>query len=167
MLRIPSVFASLLAVTCLNVSLGRASPSGPDTEPSSGSTATVTPAPAPARRTRRLIYACREGHTPVFSDRPCGETSILRSLDVVTPAQTGRPPTVEPAPVKAATRPAPQQHEHEHERSLQETAEKCERLKKAVEQIDDRMRAGYPAREAGRLWQRWRDAKDAVRAADC
>jgi hypothetical protein len=165
MLRIPLALGSLLAVTCLTVGMGHASPTGPAAESSSGSTATVTPPPAPARRTRRLVYACREGHTPVFSDRPCGETFILRSLDVVTPAQTGRPPSLEPAPAKAATRPAPQPREHE--RSQQQTAEKCERLKKAVEQIDDRMRAGYPAREAGRLWQRWRDAKEAVRAADC
>jgi len=84
---------------------------------------------------------------------------------VVTPAQTGRPPVIGPAPVKAVTRPAPQPASRE--RSLQEAARMCARLKKAVEQIDDRMRAECSAREAGRLWLRWRDAREALRTADC
>jgi hypothetical protein len=125
----------------------------------------LIPTPAPARRTHRLVYTCRDGNTVVFADRPCGETSILRSLDVVTPAQTGRAPVTEPEPAKASTRPAAQQASRA--RALEETAEKCEQLRQALDQVDDRMRAGYPAREAGRLWQRWRDAKEALRAADC
>jgi hypothetical protein len=165
MLRIPFALRALFVVSCLSVGDCQAAPSERAADSSSGATATVSPAPAPARRSHRLVFACREGNTAVFSDRPCGENAILRSLEVVTPAQTGRPPVIEPAPVKAATRPAPQQASRE--RSLREAAEKCERLKKAVEQIDDRMRAGYPAREAGRLWQRWRDAKEALQAADC
>jgi hypothetical protein len=165
MSRFPFALSVLLIVTCLHVGDCGAAPSDTAADSSGGAVASVTPTPAPARRSHRLVYACREGNTAVFSDRPCGESAVLRSLEVVTPAQTGRPPVIEPAPVKASTRPAPQQASRE--RSLQEAAEKCERLKKAVEQIDDRMRAGYPAREAGRLWQRWRDAKSALQAADC
>jgi hypothetical protein len=29
------------------------------------------------------------------------------------------------------------------------------------------MRTGYSAREAGRLWQRWRDAKARLHEANC
>ena len=130
----------------------------------SGATVPATPAPAVATRTRRLVYSCREGNVPMFSDRPCGEASLLRSLEVYTPAQSGRPPSTEPERPKSSTKPAQREA---LAKSLQETAEKCERLGNAVEAIDDRMRAGYPAREAGRLWQRWRDAKEALRAAGC
>ena len=165
MLRITLASSSMLAIACLQACvLPGIRPERTD-EPASGAASSVTPAPAPARRTHRLVYTCRDGKIVVFADRPCGETSILRSLDVVTPAQTGRPPVTEPEPAKASTRPAPQQASRA--RALQETADKCEQLKKAVDQVDDRMRAGYPAREAGRLWQRWRDAKEALRAAEC
>ena len=165
MLRITLASSAMLAAVFLHVCVCRASATERTDESTGGATSSVTPTPAPARRTRRLVYTCRDGKIIVFADRPCGEASILRSLDVVTPAQTGRPPVTEPEPTKASTRPAPQQASRA--RTLQETADKCEQLKKAVDQVDDRMRAGYPAREAGRLWQRWRDAKEALRVAEC
>ena len=157
--------SAMLAVVCLPVCVGQASAAESPDVPASGAASSVTPAPAPARRTHRLVYTCREGTIVVFADRPCGEASILRSLDVVTPAQTGRPPITEPDPAKASTRLASQRASRAS--TLQETADKCEPLQKTLDQVDDRMRAGYPAREAGRLWQRWRDAKEALRAAQC
>jgi len=134
--------------------------------PSGGGSATLEPPPPlAARRTHRLVFACREGNLAVFSDRPCGEAAVLRSLEVSQPAASGRPPTTEPVPARAATRPAPLRDTQA--RQLEQAAERCERLQQDVEQIDDRMRAGYPAREAARLWQRWRDAKERLRAAKC
>jgi hypothetical protein len=47
------------------------------------------------------------------------------------------------------------------------SVETCERLQAAVHALDTRMRNGYSAREAGRLWDRWRDARERVRDADC
>jgi hypothetical protein len=44
---------------------------------------------------------------------------------------------------------------------------KCQKLRAALDSLDSRMRAGYSAREAGSLWERWRDAKARLRAADC
>lgn len=116
------------------------------------------------RRTHRLVYSCRDGSIPMFSDRPCGETALLRSLDVYTPPPGGRPPTTVADPPRASTRPAQRDRQ---ERALQQAAEKCERLQNALDEIDDRMRAGYPARQAAQIWQRWRDARAAVRDAGC
>ena len=113
---------------------------------------------------RRVVYACRERDVPVYADRPCGELALLRSLDVYTPAQDGRPPTTVAEPAKVAIRPATRDGEA---RQLQQTAEKCQRLQQALDEVDDRMRAGYPARQAAQLWQRWREARSAVREAGC
>jgi hypothetical protein len=136
-----------------------------------GGSVTLEPAPPrAARRTHRLVFACREGTLAVFSDRPCGEASLLRSLEVIVPAATGRPPTTEPDPARSTTKPAPRKDAQAvaHEDAAGEkVAERCEHLQKAVGEIDDRMRAGYPAREAARLWQRWRAAKEQLRSAQC
>jgi hypothetical protein len=43
----------------------------------------------------------------------------------------------------------------------------CGRLEDAVRKLDDRMRTGYSAREAGRLWGRWREARARLREAEC
>jgi hypothetical protein len=101
----------------------------------------------------------------MYSDRPCGEASLLRSLDVYTPVQTGRPPTTVAEPAQASTRPAAVRESRV--KALQDTADKCQHLQKNLDEIDDRMRAGYPARQAAQLWQRWRDARTAVRDAGC
>lgn len=133
----------------------------PQGEAAAGSAPTVIP----ARRTNRLVYACRDGGIPMFSDRPCGESSLLRSLEVYTPARAGRAPSTEAEPAKATTRPAVAPREAV--RALKESAEKCERLQQSLDDVDDRMRAGYPARQAAQIWQRWRDARSALREAGC
>jgi hypothetical protein len=43
----------------------------------------------------------------------------------------------------------------------------CQRLQATLDTLDSRMRTGYSAREAGRLWERWRETKARLRAADC
>jgi hypothetical protein len=136
----------------------------PSTPPASAAGASPVVADTPARRTHRLIYSCRDGSIAMFSDRPCGEAALLRSLDVFTPAQSGRPPSTAAEPARAATKPARREAQ---DRALQDAAEKCERLQKSLDEVDDRMRAGYPARQAAALWQRWREARAAVREAGC
>lgn len=125
----------------------------------------TAPVPQTATRSHRLVYSCLDGQVPTFSDRPCGGTSLLRSLDVYTPEQSGRPPTTAAEPAKAATRPATVRDSRV--RTPQDATEKCEHLQKNLDEVDDRMRAGYPARQAAQLWQRWRDARAAVREAGC
>ena len=43
----------------------------------------------------------------------------------------------------------------------------CQKLQAALDSLDSRMRAGYSASEAGSLWERWRDAKARLHAANC
>ena len=40
-------------------------------------------------------------------------------------------------------------------------------LMRQLGEVNSRMRAGYSAREAARLWQRWRGLKDRLHAARC
>jgi hypothetical protein len=40
-------------------------------------------------------------------------------------------------------------------------------LRARLAAIDDQMRSGYSAREAARLWQRWRETRERLRAQRC
>ena len=161
MLGIRWSFACALAAWLVSAADVNAEPS---TSPATTAGDAPIAAPSPARRTHRLIYSCRDGGIPMFSDRPCGEAALLRSLDIYTPAQSGRPPSTSAEPVRATTKPAQRESPA---RALQDSAEKCERLQKTLDDVDDRMRAGYPVRQAAALWQRWREARAAVREAGC
>ena len=48
-----------------------------------------------------------------------------------------------------------------------EHAASCQKLQATLDSLDSRMRTGYSAREAGRLWERWREAKARLREANC
>ena len=161
------IHSSVLVVcaACLGIAGADVAAQVSGTPESNAAVAAATPAPPTATRSHRLVYSCRDGSVPMFSDRPCGEASLLRSLDVYTPAQSGRPPTTAAEPAKATTRPATVRESRV--RTLQDAAEKCAHLQKNLDEVDDRMRAGYPARQAAQLWQRWRDARTAVREAGC
>jgi hypothetical protein len=128
-----------------------------------GELSAIAPSTPRRRRADRLVYACHEGATPVFSDRPCGDDEARRRLQIASPAAGGTASTrraAAPATTRPiATRPA---------RSVAaEPADRCAPLERQLASIDARMRQGYSAREAARLWQRWRDAKAKLRAARC
>ncbi len=139
----------------------------------SGGGGSVVPEPVKqrARPTRRLVYSCvAPGHV-TFSDRPCGPTPLLRELKVAAPA----PVAAGAAPDLAKARQAPPAsnrqaalREADGSRArVDEHATACEKLQATLDDVDAHMRAGYSAREAGRLWQRWREAKERLRAARC
>jgi hypothetical protein len=117
----------------------------------------------PSGRRTRLVYACRDAATPVFSDRPCGASAHAWRLDLPQ-ATAGAAPSTRAAAPAAATRPIVARASR---RDVAEPADPCVRLEQQLATIDARMRNGYSAREAARLWQRWRDAKAKLRAADC
>jgi hypothetical protein len=117
----------------------------------------------PSGRRTRLVYACRDATTPVFSDRPCGASAHAWRLDLPRTTAGAAPSTRAAAPA-AATRPIVARASR---REIAEAANPCARLEKQLATIDARMRNGYSAREAAHLWQRWRDAKAKLRAADC
>lgn len=124
-------------------------------------------APLPAA-IDRPVYVCRNATPVAYSDRPCGPLAEARVLRIHDPG-TGRAPSIEPAPSRAATRPRAER------RVPAGTAvagpatvdSRCQKLRKDRERLDERMRAGYSAREAAQLWNRWRDVDAKIYAARC
>jgi hypothetical protein len=140
-----------------------ASQEAPDPADAGGASAIERVDARSSGRRTRLVYACRDAATPVFSDRPCGASADAWRLDL-PPLATGAAPSTRVAAPAAATRPIVARASH---RDIAEPANPCVRLEQQLAAIDARMRNGYSAREAARLWQRWRDAKARLRAADC
>jgi len=121
---------------------------------------------APSRRTRP-IFVCRTQGVVIFSDLPCGPAGEERSLRIAEPAPGGTVTTA-PAPARAATRPRPEPREPgaRDSRTLG-VDDRCRRLRDQRDALDDRMRSGYSAREAAKLWNRWRELDAEIYAARC
>jgi hypothetical protein len=139
-----------------------------------GGTVVLEPVPpSESRRVwRRLVFTCTSPGLVVFSDRPCGPLPIVHELKGhaprESPATAGSTPTVVPPKPAASVRPA--SFDARRDDGPDEAAQReatCHRLQEAVRRLDDRMRAGYSAREAALLWSRWREAKERLREADC
>ena len=147
-------------------------PAGATTDPpvadplGGGQSVTLEPAPPPANpRRHRAVFVCHEDGAPVFADRPCGSTSETRSLVIATPPPGAAASTTPPAPA-ASTRPRPAVPKTST--NVVPTPENaCAKLQRQLDELNDRMRAGYSAREAARLWQRWRDTKERLRTGRC
>jgi hypothetical protein len=142
--------------------------------------AVLEPVPEPRRpaSTRRLVFSCVTPGLVTFSDRPCGPEAVTLEVKLLHRPDAERPgeaAAVRSPPPPGSTRdktddPAARALVAEaRERSVtrQEHARTCQRLQDAVLALDRRMRAGYSAAEAPRLWDRWRDAKEQLRQADC
>jgi len=131
-----------------------------------GESVVLEPALPPARPSRhRAVFVCQEGGVPVFADRPCGSASEMRSFVVPTPPPGATASTTPPSPA-ASTRPrtvAPRPSP----RVVSASDNTCAKLQRQLDELNDRMRAGYSAREAARLWQRWRDTKERLRTVRC
>jgi hypothetical protein len=121
-------------------------------------------AQASAQRSPRPVYVCRDAIPVVFSDRPCGSIVEQRALDVVQPAP-GQAATIMRAAPPASTKPRALPAGDDLRPT--QRADRCKRLWDQLEKLDDRMRSGYSAREAARLWNRWREAKAHIREARC
>ena len=153
-------FTQLIVLVSLWLPGTRAAPGDDD---STADQPTVAQPDTSAGRRTRLVYACRNAATPVFSDRPCGASAHAWRLDLPR-VTAGAAPSTRAATPAAATRPIVARASH---RDVAEPTDPCVRLEQHLATIDARMRSGYSAREAARLWQRWRDAKAKLRAADC
>lgn len=131
-----------------------------------GESVALEPAPPLASPRRpRPVFVCEERGTPVYADRPCGTAYTVRSLAVDPPRPGAAASTLPPAP-RAATRPRTVSGEPRTP-SAPPVGDRCLQLQQRLDALDDRMRAGYSAREAARLWQQWREAKQRLRAARC
>jgi hypothetical protein len=121
------------------------------------------PAYATPRR-HRAVFVCEDGGIPVFSDRPCGAAAVARTLVVEIP-RVGSPPTTLPTVARSSTRPLPSPAADEGPGHA--APSHCATLQRQLDELDDRMRTGYSAREAARLWDRWRDLKEKLRTTRC
>ena len=130
-----------------------------------GDSITLEPVPAAARvRIQRPVFVCRDAESVTFADRPCGPVVEARALDIVEPGP-GRVASTVRQPPTAATKPRVQPAERIAGPAPGEG--RCRRLRDQLDALDDRMRAGYSAREAARLWNRWREVKARIRDARC
>lgn len=131
-----------------------------------GQSVTLEPAPPPANpRRHRAVFVCQESGVPVFADRPCGSTNETRNLVIATPAPGAAASTRPPSPA-ASTRPRPAA-ERPSTAAVPAPENACTKMQRQLDELNDRMRAGYSAREAARLWQRWRDTKERLRTGRC
>ena len=124
-------------------------------------------APLPAA-IDRPVYVCRNATPVAYSDRPCGPLAEARVLRIHEPGP-GRAPSIEPAPSRAATRPRaePRVPAGSAGASAATADSRCRQLHEARDRLDERMRAGYSAREAAQLWNRWREVDAKIYAARC
>lgn len=131
-----------------------------------GQSVTLEPAPPPANpRRHRAVFVCHENGVPVFADRPCGSTNETRSLVVAAPPPGATASTTPPSPA-ASIRPRPVAPKPSTI-VVPAPENACAKLQRQLAELNDRMRAGYSAREAARLWQRWRDTKERLRTGRC
>ena len=147
-----------------------AAPAWSDDEPvtnplGSGASVTLEPVAAPpVVRGQRVVFVCRDAGVPVFSDRPCSPATALRSLEFAEPEAGAVATTVAPAP-RAST--LPQAQPRSSAPADRAAPSRCASLQRQLDDLDGKMRAGYSAREAARLWNRWRDLKSRLRAEHC
>lgn len=169
----PSVLRSWLAALACTLTSGSIAAMPTSGDPVSnplggGAGVTLEPAPASAApRTRRPVFVCRDDATPTFSDRPCGPLAIPQLITVDSPPvgrapSTLAPPTTATVPARTLPRPAVAGRDPESA-----AADRCRALRLRLDALDDRMRAGYSATEAARLWTRWRDLKAELRSRRC
>jgi hypothetical protein len=132
-------------------------------------TTRTVPAKAAPRAARRLVFSCLAPGVVIFSDRPCGPAAATRELRVDAPAeQNGRGASVVPERPRISMRSTPDRPAAtEVPPDPDAKPGICQRLEEAVDALDAHMRNGYSAREAGRLWDRWREAKSQLREARC
>ena len=141
-----------------------------DTPSGGGGSVVLEPVNERAVPSRRLVFSCVSPGLVTFSDRPCGPSPEVRELKVDAPAPSaaGGAPTVEKHKEPPGPRTTARDNDDvEAANTAKKRAETCRKLEAAVAAIDSRMRSGYSAREAGWLWDRWREAKARLQEADC
>jgi hypothetical protein len=159
----PLLVAGLACLLCVDAAPVDGAPIG--TVQDGGSVAPDATPPAPAPRRQRAVFVCQDGGIPVFTDRPCGAAAEARTLSVEA-SLAGAPATTAPREPRATTRPL-RNARGPAEAPQPATDDRCVELQRQLDEINARMRSGYSAREAARLWQRWREARERMRAARC
>lgn len=120
--------------------------------------------PPPSARQFRAVFVCRDAVPVIFADRPCGQFAETLGLHYSAPGPGLASTTIRP-PAPAATRPRVEPHADDAATRAKDAS--CRRLKEQRARIDDHMREGYSAREAGELWRRWREIDARLYAERC
>jgi len=130
-----------------------------------GAGATLEPVPAVPAQRQRSVFVCRDAGTPTFSDRPCGPSAEPYAV-MLDQHGAGRPSSITPEPARAIPQPRSPSASADL-RTPDPKPARCDRLRRQLDALDERMRSGYTAREAARLWTRWRDLRAELRARKC
>jgi hypothetical protein len=166
------VASALLLASVPSGSLGAAATTS-DPPAGGGGTVELDPARPPETRHvwRRLVFACRAPGLVEYSDLPCGPLPVVHEVKghaPPAPVKAGATSSVLPPKPAASTRPAPVVARPDavvDEATRRKAA--CRRLQDTLHALDDRMRAGYSARESESLWSRWRATRERLREAGC
>ena len=164
------VLVAIVATVCMAATsrgAGAASREGPATLAGS-----IESQPATAKASaRRLVFSCiapglvKTDFAQMLVDDLQLRAAIKPNAGI---EQAGRASSVTPEAPLASTRERTAGDDRSNVSATSpNAAATCQRLGAAVATLDTRMRNGYSAREAGRLWERWRDAKARLREADC
>jgi hypothetical protein len=169
--RLRASLAALALVTITAHVCAEPAPAPPSRPGADGSVVFGEPAAVPAKsRKSRTIFACHAAALVEFSDRPCDMAATSRSLEFTTGTGPGAVPTTRPRETVASTLPKvsvppaqaePVAHDDEAQKK------KCATLQGQLDAVDSRMREGYGARDAARLWNRWRELKAELHTSAC
>jgi hypothetical protein len=131
-----------------------------------GASVQLEPAPSTDKPLRsRAVFVCHAlGHV-IYSDRPCGPIAQQQVVKT-SPPSAGQVASTAKAPPPAATRPQLEPSPRP-QAARDAPSNRCSKLREQLDTLNDRMRAGYSAREAARLWNRWRDLQSEIYAARC
>ena len=142
-----------------------------DSPAGGGGSVVLEPVKQRAQPTRRLVYSCVAPGLVTYSDRPCGPLPEVRELHVQEPPSSAAKAAPEPgdAGKVAATSGSKTAGGDKADPGDGEDRAKtdCQKLQATLDTLDSRMRTGYSAREAGRLWERWRETKARLHEANC
>ena len=174
----PLTWATALLLAWVAASVrAESGPAQPPRAAPDGNTAVLEPVRMPTKsRKSRTIFACRSGALVEFSDRPCDTAATSRSLEFTTGTGPGATPSTRPREPVASTRPkvsapptdaVPDARDARDARDDEAQRKKCTTLQGQLDAVDSRMREGYGARDAARLWNRWRELKEEIRTSAC
>src|SRR5829696_560546 len=159
-------FIATITFSCPAAEVALAGRGAPDTK--RGSVADQI-APVLHRPSSRVVFTCITSALVIFSDRPCGPGAASRTLHTLEPvAASGSAVSLVPKPPSHSVRGArvaaqPDGGDDDDGDAAGTVPITCERLQVALALVDDRMRAGYSAKESARLWDRWREARSQLR----
>lgn len=141
-----------------------AAPGRTNTPFGGGRAVTLEPVPPTARRAgHRLIFVCRDRDPVVFSDRPCEQQPGLQTDG--ESRSPGRPASTVPGlsmvgtmtPAQSVGRP-PDGHSN---------SARCRRIQSRLENLEEKMRRGYPMSDSAQLWGQHRGLSRQWREDGC